>query len=243
MEQNIQKLAEYIKKAKKIAVLTGAGISTESGIPDFRSQSGVWTKGINREKIISRPYFDANPVHFWEAFKEIFQIKLMGDYKPNYGHVFLTELEQMGKHVTIVTQNVDGLHEDAASSNVIEVHGTIKKAICLKCQAEYEIDHIIANEVPYCSCGSVLKPKVVLFGDFVTEYDRAIAAVCESDFFMVLGSSLKVYPIANLPAYLSNDPKITKAIINREPTDKDAYFQVVIHDSIGDTLKRVKGLL
>ena len=243
MDHNIKALALYIKNAKKIAVLTGAGISTESGIPDFRSQSGVWTKDLSREEIISRPYFDSNPEYFWKVFKEIFQIKLMGNYKPNYGHIFLTELEKMGKDVTIVTQNVDGLHKDAGSNKVIEVHGTIKKASCLRCGTEYGMDHITAKEVPYCECGEVLKPNVVLFGDLVSEYGNAIDAVCESDFFMVLGSSLKVYPIANLPAHLHNDSQITKAIINKDATSQDRYFNVVIHHSIGDALKSVRKFL
>lgn len=295
-EDQIFKLAEAIKSANKISVLTGAGISTESGIPDFRSTEGLWNKpgriNMSREELMSLSYLQRQPEHFWDFYKEIFQIKLMNDFSPNYGHIFLAELEKMGKEVTIITQNVDGLHAEAGSSKVYEAHGTINKAYCSKCNHEYDIDYILKNEFPQCNqtikkentcnayivvnrfkhtnyvtcgdcgtkhkinentehvrckgkkksehnCTAHLKPGVVLFGDGIKYYDDGLDAVQESDLFIAIGTSLKVWPINQLAYYASRGSKRQRFLINNEPTEMDYVFNEIIHAGIGDTLRLV----
>lgn len=147
-----KQIANEIKAAENIVVLTGAGISVASGIPDFRtSQGAFWLKDQDRTKLMSARYRDSNPKKFWPAFKEIFEIKINNEFQPNYGHLFLKELEDMGKNVTIATQNVDGLHTKAGSSTVYEIHGSISTATCSKCQTQYNLDYVIQNEIPKCS--------------------------------------------------------------------------------------------
>lgn len=301
-ENQIQRLAFYIKEAQKITVLTGAGISTESGIPDFRSSDGFWKqKGfghIKREDVMSLRYLQRQPEHFWDAYKDTFKIKLMNDFQPNFGHLFLAELEKMGKEVTIITQNVDGLHKKAGSTNVYEAHGSIDHAICPKCDTKYDLDYINNNEFPECNhiinkkntcnnyivvsqfnknygfvtcdkcstkhvidpgtetvrckgkkkssidCNSYLKPGVVLFGDAIKYYNEGVEATINSDLFLVLGSSLQVGPINELPAFAQHKNKDRiKIIINRDPTDLDDYFDEVVHAQIGETFKQVSEIL
>jgi len=150
--QVFKELAEEIKAADRIMVLTGAGLSVASGIPDFRtSQGAFWLKNQDRTKLMSASYRDSQPKKFWPAFKEIFDIKINNEFDPNYGHIFLKELEDMGKEVTIATQNVDGLHQKAGSSKVYEIHGSMNTATCTKCQAKYDKDYVIQNEIPQCN--------------------------------------------------------------------------------------------
>lgn len=147
-----QELANEIKEAQNIVVLTGAGISTASGIPDFRSSQGAfWLTNSDRIKMMSSDFRDRNPKKFWPAFKGIFDVKINNKFDPNYGHLFLKELEDMGKNVTIITQNVDGLHQDAGSSLVYEMHGTMKQAVCPKCNSKYDLKYCVENEVPQCN--------------------------------------------------------------------------------------------
>lgn len=148
-------------------------ISTESGIPNFRSSGGFWKEGENREYYISKCYFERNPKDFWKKYKDIFELKLMGNYKPNTGHLFIKELEEKGKNITVLTQNVDGLHQKAGNQHVIELHGTLQSATCPKCKTKYDITFINQHEIPRCTkenakgkkCDFILKPDVVLFSD------------------------------------------------------------------------------
>jgi NAD-dependent deacetylase len=244
-------LAQWIIEAKNIVVFSGAGMSTASGIPDFRSTNGLWTNGENREHYISRGYYQSNPKDFWKKFKEIFQLKLMGDYLPNDAHLFFKELEDLGKNVTILTQNVDNLHNEAGSSQVIELHGTIKTATCPKCKTQYDLDYINSHDIPRCNrmnakgnaCGFILKPDVVLFGDAVRGYKEAEQAIDSCTLFLVLGSSLEVYPVNNLPQYARYEENTKLAIINREPTQKDNLFDLIIHDDIVKVLSEIKSML
>ncbi|ERI09845.1 NAD-dependent protein deacylase [Aneurinibacillus aneurinilyticus] len=241
--ESVEMLAQAIQKADRIVVLTGAGISTESGIPDFRSTEGIWTEDVSRMDMMSTSYLRRNPDRFWPAFKDIFRVKIEGEIKPNRGHYFLAALEETGKHITVVTQNVDGLHVAAGSGHVLEIHGTIKKAYCPSCVEQYDVSYVKEHEVPRCIkrlsggiCGQVLRPAVVLFGDPVEGLEDAFAAVENCDLFLTLGSSLEVTPVNYLPGAAASDAAKMTAIINREPTQMDKYFDIVLHAEIGPTL-------
>ncbi|GIM48109.1 NAD-dependent protein deacetylase [Collibacillus ludicampi] len=251
IDVSFQQLAEWIEHAKKIVVLTGAGISTESGIPDFRSQDGRWTKYQSMEQVISRDFFKRDPERFWSAFKEIFQLKLMGNFSPNFGHLFFAELEKGGKDVTILTQNVDGLHQSAGSTRVYELHGTLRTSYCPKCQSQYQLQDINQQDVPRCQkridnetiCHTILKPSVVLFGDMVRHMELAAEEVACADLFVVAGSSLQVSPVNYLPRIAQMNHRTKSVLINKEKTEMDELFDLVIHRPIGDTLREVKKYL
>ncbi|CAM3392057.1 NAD-dependent protein deacylase [Marinicrinis lubricantis] len=237
----VQKLTEALKEAGKVAVLTGAGMSTASGIPDFRSRGGLYDRELNVEAILSESYFHSKPKLFWKYFKEIFGFQQIREVEPNAGHLFLAELEAMGKTVTIITQNVDGLHRKAGSSRVLEVHGSLDQARCPKCHEEYGLKDLLAEEIPRCRKHDViLKPDVVLFEGRVKHMEEAVDAICGCELFIVLGTSLTVYPVKELPNYIRHDRGITKAIINKEPTMMDELFDIVVHEEIVPVLNRVK---
>lgn len=239
MEQ-IQKLAEMIHGSEKIVFLTGAGISTESGIPDFRSSGGIYANG-NVEHYISRYFYNKNPKTFWKHFKEIFQLKMLGGYEPNRGHFFIKELEDIGKKVTVLTQNIDGLHQKAGSKHVYELHGTLRTTHCPKCKKKYDLSYSLKNEIPRCEHDDfILDTDVVLFGDAIKHFDEAIDALEACDLLIVMGSSLNVTPINSFPEYAKQACKTKLAIINMDETIKDRYFDVVIHNRIGDTVQNLK---
>lgn len=261
----IREIADLIKDANKIAVLTGAGVSTESGIPDFRSSNGLYNQDQKLESILSVSHFNGKPKSFWKTYKDIFNIKLAGNYLPNYGHHFWVEQDLAGKEISIITQNIDGLHSEAGSVGVIEMHGSIKTSICPKCKTIYQLDYIQSLEIPRCNkinglgniCDFILKPSVVLFGDDVIGWMESVNKILDSDLLIVLGSSLKVYPFNELPSifakgYYKNgyldfirarnkDRKML--IINKEATKLDSLFDYVIHASIGKTLEEVSKVL
>jgi NAD-dependent deacetylase len=243
----IKEFTQWIIDAKTITVLTGAGMSTESGIPDFRSENGIYAQEENVEHYVSEYYFKTHPVDFWHKFKRIFSLKLMGNFAPNQGHLFLKQLEDMGKKVTILTQNIDGLHGKAGSSRVIEIHGTLQTATCPKCQTKYDLAFINSHDVPRCEqrtengkiCNEILKPDVVLFGGLVKRLDEALDAALESDLFIAMGTSLEVTPVNQIPFYVSTEsPRTYKVIINKTPTRMDHLFDLVIHEGIGETVKK-----
>lgn len=248
MNDSIRELAKELRNATHIVFLTGAGMSTASGIPDFRSTGGLWKEGESRERYISRSYFYYKPKDFWSKYKDIFHLKLMDDYSPNEGHLFLKELEDMGKTVTVLTQNVDHLHTKAGSSRVIELHGTIHSASCPKCKSQYSLDYINNEEIPRCEkpnkkkvkCGFILKPDVVLFGDLVNGFKEAEQAISESTVFVVLGSSLQVKPVSDLPEYARYKYDNKLAIINLDKSETDDLFDIVIHEDIVNTLQKVR---
>lgn len=187
-------------------------------------------------------------------YKEIFQIKLLGEYRPNEGHLFLADLEKLGKNITILTQNVDGLHQEAGSTNVVELHGTLKTATCPKCKTVYGLDYIMQNVIPRCNretvkgpCNFILSPDVVLYGDSIKEYKKAEVALKDADLLIVMGTSLKVSPVNTFPEYYSVhtkkgwDEKSSKMVlVNREPTEKDAIFPLVFHDDIISAVQYLK---
>ncbi|MBS2968173.1 NAD-dependent protein deacylase [Metabacillus sp. KIGAM252] len=244
----MHQLVNWLDEAKVISVMTGAGISTESGIPDFRSSKGLWTEDLSRTEVMSRSYFERHPKSFWKYFKDIFQTKLSPGHKPNKGHLFLRELEAMGKEVHIFTQNVDGLHQKAGSCNVYNMHGSIQTAECPKCKSVYGLDHIHEKEVPRCSsvlasgspCDFILKPDVVLFGDMVQHMEAIYHTVDRSELLLVMGTSLEVYPVNQIPKDFRYRGNKKMVLINREPTRLDHLFDLVIHASIGETLEQTE---
>lgn len=243
-DRNLNALIDYLNNYKFITFLTGAGISTESKIDDFASTDKQWTYKIPRVQAISKGYYEQNPKEFWKIFKETFKMKLMKNYRPNYGHIFLKELEDKGKVVNILTQNVDGLHQIAGSTNVYELHGTIQTATCPKCKKQYDLTHIMKEEVPRCDCNPnikyILKPDVVLFGDIPKHLKKAEEILNQTEVFIVLGSSLEVYPVNNLPLYAKLGGQTHLCIINKDETIMDFEFHTVIHGNISTVFEKIK---
>ena len=234
----INKLKQAFDKSNKIVFFTGAGMSTDSGIPDFRSETGLYRNNLHAEEIISHSFFMANPKEFFDFYKEkmIFE-----DAKPNYGHLFIANLEKT-KDVKVVTQNIDGLHQKAGSSNVYELHGSIHRNYCMKCGKFYDLSAVTAqNGVPYCDCGGIIKPDVVLYEEGLDEetIENAVMAIASADMLVILGTSLNVYPAASFIRYFRGN---TLAIINKTATPADNTCDIVIHDSISKTFKLVNDI-
>jgi len=231
IRQKVRALAELLKAANYAVVLTGAGVSTESGVPDFRSpESGFWTT-ISVE-LFTIDGFKANPKAFYEAGLPLFRI--IEAAQPNRGHVTLARLEEAGLVKALITQNVDGLHQKAGSKEVFEIHGTLKSASCIFCRQVVGADEVIADIEeglipPLCiECGEPLKPDTVLFGEpLAPAYHQALQEAEKADLIMVIGSSMQVSPANQLPAMCDN-----LVIINRTPTFYDSQARVVINESI-----------
>ena len=218
-------------------MLTGAGISTESGIPDFRSASGIWAHYDPRE-VATIDAFHANPAKMWEFYGQ--RLDVLGDAEPNDGHRALAELEERGWVQAVITQNVDRLHTRAGSQRVIEVHGTIGTARCLECGTVVEAEDVLALlPVPACpECGRVLKPDVVMFGELLPEaaVAEALGLAAHAGVLLVVGSSLEVYPIAGLPLEtLAAGGSL--AIVNRGSTPFDSRAAVTVDAAAGETLR------
>ncbi|MFE5321534.1 NAD-dependent protein deacylase [Paenibacillus sp. NPDC056579] len=242
----LDELAQVLQSRNKITVLTGAGISTASGIPDFRSQGGIYKSNSNLmvEDILSETFYISNPELFWKYFKDIFRLNTLQNIKPNPGHLFFKELEEMGKEVTIITQNVDGLHTEAGSKNILEVHGNVRKARCPNCKMEFGLEYLQHKNIPQCSNdGTVLKPDIVLYEGRVKHVEDAYKATCEAEVFLAVGTSLQVYPIKELPRYIQKAHNIYKVLINLEPTPMDSLFNLIVHDDINTTFQKINRLL
>ena len=239
----VHELKNLLHRSHRTVVITGAGMSTESGIPDFRSENGFWDD-VDLLSMMSDAYLSAHPEDFWVHFKKTFMNPHFMSALPNEGHLALAELAAVGKQVKIFTQNVDGLHQMAGSMNVYELHGNIRHAYCPNCHSRYGVTHILAEDVPYCSyydmkgneCGSVLHTDVVLFDQMVRHMDEAFDAVVRADLLLILGTSLSVDPVASLPQFISHGHKL--AIINLEETYMDHRADLVIRASVGRTVSR-----
>jgi len=232
-------LAELIRANQPCVVLTGAGVSTESGIPDFRSAGGVWAR-FDPYEVASIDAFRRDPERVWEFYS--LRLDVLADAEPNPAHLALARLEHAGLVEAIVTQNVDGLHQAAGSRNVVEVHGAIGGAVCLACGRQ-EPDVRPLLPLPCCAgCGAVLKPGVVMFGELlpVAAIDRATELACRAALLLVVGTSLQVWPVAGLPdATLAAGGRL--AIVNREPTPFDTRADLVVHASAGEILTACTG--
>jgi NAD-dependent deacetylase len=235
----VSDLAALIRERQTCVVLTGAGISTESGIPDFRSPSGIWAE-YDPMEYATIAAFRRDPSKVWEFYA--LRLELLTTAEPNEGHLALAELERRGLVEAVVTQNIDGLHERAGSQTVVEVHGSIRSASCLECGGQDPLEEVIAAleqaPTPLCPrCGAVLKPDVVMFGELLpaAAIDRAVELAQRAGLLLVVGSSLEVHPVAGLPAETVSAGG-GLAIVNRGPTPFDHLASIRIDGGAGETL-------
>jgi NAD-dependent deacetylase len=232
----VDALADLIRGHRPCVVLTGAGISTESGIPDFRSPTGIWAT-YDPMEYATIDAFLRDPVKVWDFYAR--RLQALGGAEPNEGHRALAELEERGWVEAVITQNIDRLHERAGSRTLVEVHGSIRTSSCLDCGTVVQFADVVELlPVPHCpACGRVLKPDVVMFGELlpVAQIARAEQLACEAGVLLVVGSSLEVYPVAGLPLQtLANGGEL--AIVNRGSTPFDTRATVVIDGGAGETL-------
>lgn len=248
MNEDIKKLKEIIENSKKIVFFGGAGVSTESNIPDFRSEEGLYNAqqqyGMSPEYMLSHSYFIDNPEGFYDYYKHNLVYE---DAKPNKAHYALAKLEQDGKLIAVVTQNVDGLHQKAGSKTVYELHGSTARNYCMDCRKAFDMDYIMdpANcdgYVPKCDkCGGIVKPDVVLYEEALDESQimGAVNAISQADTLIVGGTSLVVYPAAGLIRYFNGKNLV---LINKSSTQYDSIANLVISDSIGKVLGEAVGV-
>ena len=237
-ERKIEELQRLIDTHENIVFFGGAGVSTESGIPDFRSVDGLYNQKYKYppETIISHSFYQRYPEEFYRFYKDKM---LYPDAEPGITHLALAKLEKEGKLKAVVTQNIDNLHQMAGSKNVYELHGSVFRNYCTKCHKFYDVNEIMAMDgVPYCECGGVIKPDVVLYEEPLDDevWQKAFKAVKEADMLIVGGTSLVVYPAAGLVDIYKGDKLV---LINKSHTSYDHLAKVAINDSIGKVLKSV----
>ena len=237
----IQQLQEIIDKSNDIVFFGGAGVSTESGIPDFRSESGIFKSlekyGDTPENLISHTYFSSHTKEFFEYYKDTL---VFSDAEPNPAHLKLAELEKKGKLNAVITQNIDGLHQKAGSSTVLELHGSIHRNYCQICNKEYSLDFILESEgIPRCGCGGVVKPDVVLYEEPLDNnvLSYSIDFIQNADTLIIGGTSLVVYPAAGLINYFHGENLV---LINKSETAYDNFANLVINEPIGETLDKIR---
>lgn len=251
-EQAIEQVAGWIREAGRVVVLTGAGISTESGIPDFRGPQGVWTKNPAAEKAANIQNYLANRDVRVNSWRNRANNPAWSDAAPNAGHLALAELERKGKLHTLITQNIDSLHIKAGSSisRMIEIHGTVRDFVCMGCGERGPIERVLTrvrageDDPPCRSCGGILKSATISFGQNLVREDleRAEMAASSADCFLAIGTSLTVYPVALLPEMaLRNGAKL--AILTAQETPYDRMAHAVLNGQIGDVLPRIVELV
>ena len=230
----IQILKDWIKESKRIVFFGGAGVSTESGIPDFRSATGLYQYTL--EEMVSHHYFMEHPQEFYEFYKSKM---VYPNAKANITHYYLAKLERQGKLSCVITQNIDGLHQKAGSEKVVELHGSVLRNYCMKCHKFYGVDKVLENDVPYCDCGGMIKPDVVLCEESLKEedIDKAIAEISCADMLIVAGTSLSVYPAAGMIRYFRGNHLV---LINKTMTSYDSSADLVIHDALGNVIKQLE---
>lgn len=238
MDSNIEKLKAMIAESDNIVFFGGAGVSTESGIPDFRSVDGLYNQKWKYppETILSRTFFDRDPEEYYRFHRE----KLVIDgVKPNRAHLRLAELEREGKLRAVVTQNIDGLHQAAGSKNVLELHGSILRAYCSRCGKKYDPDIINhGTGVPRCTCGGVIRPDIVLYEEPLDDavVSAAVRYIREADVLIIGGTSLNVYPAAGLINYYRGNKLV---LVNLSETPYDSYADLVMHEKIGEVFAQI----
>ncbi len=235
---SIRALQQIIDDAQNIVFFGGAGVSTESGIPDFRSVDGLYNQQYRYppEKILSHSFFEMHTAEFYDFYR---QKMICPDAQPNAAHIKLAELESKGKLKAVITQNIDGLHQKAGSKRVLELHGSVHRNYCQKCGKAHTLLYIMATEgIPRCDCGGVIKPDVVLYEEPLNDevMESAILAISSADVLIVGGTSLAVYPAAGLLNYFGSGELV---LINKSPTPYDRRASMVLNASIGDTLSRI----
>ena len=234
-------LQKWIEESSNIVFFGGAGVSTESGIPDFRSTDGLYNQQYDYppETIISHSFYVKKPKEFYRFYKNKM---LFPEAKPNRAHMALAELEREGKVKAVVTQNIDGLHQAAGSREVLELHGSVHRNYCTRCGRFYSLDDILkADGVPVCDCGGVIKPDVVLYEEGLDQdvIQRSVEYISRADVLIIGGTSLTVYPAAGLIDYYRGSKLV---LINKSVTSRDGQADLVICDSIGKVLGDAAGL-
>ena len=238
MENKIEQLKKMINDSNNIVFFGGAGVSTESGIPDFRSEDGLYNQHYKYppEEILSHTFFIKHMDEFYTFYKD----KLNSlKYEPNITHLKLAKLEHQGKLKAIVTQNIDGLHQKAGSKVVYELHGSVLRNYCMKCNKFYDADYVFNSEgIPRCNCGGVIKPDVVLYEEGLddTTVNNSITAIEKADMLIVAGTSLMVYPASGLINYFKGKYIV---LINRSSTPYDHMADLVINASLGEVFKQI----
>ncbi|BCO16338.1 NAD-dependent protein deacetylase_gp285 [Bacillus phage vB_BceM_WH1] len=234
----MEEVKKLIQDAKKITFLTGAGMSTASGIPDFRSSKGLKGKHIPFEKLLSLPYFKSNRAEFWDNLYEILHLDTLHMKEPNIGHKWIADL-QKDKKIWVVTQNIDALHQKAGSENVIEVHGNLVGGHCTKCKEIHSIDYSL-GALPNCPKDDLLlKPNIVLYGEDVYGMHDGITHAVTSDVVIVMGTSLQVFPFNSLVDNAAMSPTTKTILVNESETEKDRLFDYKLNMNIVDFVKEV----
>jgi NAD-dependent deacetylase len=239
--EELRELRQIIRDARRIVFFGGAGVSTDSGIPDFRGNGGLYqtdeTFDERPETILSHGYLFSKPQKFYDYYKKYM---IYPNAKPNDAHRILAELERAGKLTAVITQNIDGLHQAAGSKNVIELHGSVLRNYCVNCGKAHSLSYVMqADGVPYCeSCGGLVRPDVVLYGEGLDEasFLRAEREIARADVMIVGGTSLTVHPAASLVGLYEGEHLV---IINKSMTPYDRYADYVINDSLSDVLKQL----
>lgn len=239
MEDKISKLQKWIDESEKIVFFGGAGVSTESGIPDFRSVDGLYNQKYeySPETILSHSFFVRRPEEFYRFYRDKLIVR---GAKPNPAHKYLAELEGRGKLTTVITQNIDGLHQAAGSKNVLELHGSLLRNYCVKCGKIYDADFVQeAEDVPHCNCGGIVRPDVVLYEEQLDEdvMQKAVQSIMDADMLIVGGTSLVVYPAAGLIRYFGGKHLV---VINMSPTALDKNADLLITEKIGEVFSKLK---
>lgn len=236
--EKISLLKQWIQESRRIVFFGGAGVSTESGIPDFRSVDGLYNQHFeySPEVIISHSFYLRDPEYFFRFYRE--KMLPLG-YEPNITHKKLAQWEQEGKVAAVVTQNIDGLHQKAGSSNVFELHGSVLRNYCTKCHKFHSAEFIKESQgIPRCTCGGIVKPDVVLYEEGLNQdtIEKSVEAIQNADLMIVAGTSLTVYPAAGLLQYYRGRRLV---LINRDATPYDRHADLVINESLGEVFSQL----
>ena len=237
---NIDTFVQLVQESDNIVFFGGAGVSTESGIPDFRSESGIFKSlekyGDTPERLVSHSYYLEHTDKFFSYYKDCL---IFPEAEPNPAHYTLARLEKEGKLKAIITQNIDGLHQKAGSKNVLELHGIVYRNYCEICKKEYDLNFILESEgIPHCTCGGIIKPDVVLYEEALDMniLNKSAQYIMSADTLIVGGTSLAVYPAAGLINYFKGKNLV---LINKSKTDYDLLASLVINEAIGETLNKI----
>jgi NAD-dependent deacetylase len=236
--ENLEKLKTWVQESKRIVFFGGAGVSTESGIPDFRSVDGLYNQKFDYppETIISHSFFLKNPEYFFRFYRE--KMLPLG-FSPNITHKKLAQWEDVGKLSAVITQNIDGLHQKAGSRRVLELHGSVLRNYCMKCHKSYSAEYVKNSQgICRCDCGGIIKPDVVLYEESLDSQvlEKSIYAIAQCDLLIVGGTSLTVYPAAGLLRYY---PGHRLVLINRDETPYDNQADLVLHESLGKVFEQL----
>ena len=239
MENKIQQLKQLVNESNNIVFFGGAGVSTESGISDFRSKNGLYNQKYDYppEEILSHTFFIKHTEEFYKFYKDkMNSLK----YEPNITHIKLAQLESKGKLKAIITQNIDGLHQKAGAKNVYELHGSVLRNYCMKCKKFYDAKYVFSSKgIPTCTCGGIIKPDVVLYEEGLDEntLEKSIISIINADLLIVAGTSLTVYPASGLINYFRGKNLV---LINRDATPFDNRANLVINETLGKVFKEIE---